>query len=158
MHPLVEVEYAKFIRFFPDKQLREKFSTILENFTFNSDTQALAVNIQHSDTKFARFNAEKSFLFTDSTQYDREKFVQLLHFLKPWRKGRFQFDDIKIEGEWDCFLKWQRFCDHIDLSDKSVLDIGAGNGYYALQMLRDKPRFLLALEPSQRFFFCNINY
>jgi tRNA (mo5U34)-methyltransferase len=42
---------------------------------------------------------------------------------------------VRIDTEWRSDLKWSRLCEHIDLTDKLVLDVGCGNGYYLYRML-----------------------
>ena len=54
--------------------------------------------------------------------------------LSPWRKGPFNIFSIFIDTEWRSDWKWSRIAPHINLKDKLVLDIGCGNGYYALRM------------------------
>jgi tRNA (mo5U34)-methyltransferase len=73
----------------------------------------------------------------------------LLKSLSPWRKGPFQIRQIYIDSEWRSEMKWNRILPHLpDLSGKSVLDIGGGNGYYALEMAKYSPRFVLNCDPS----------
>ena len=56
----------------------------------------------------------------------------------PWRKGPFMFNQLKLDSEWQCDLKWQRIKKHIKpLKNKTVLDVGAGNGYFTLRMSMD---------------------
>jgi Protein of unknown function (DUF1698). len=57
--------------------------------------------------------------------------INALEKLLPWRKGPFMFNQLKLDSEWQCDLKWQRIKKHIKpLKNKTVLDVGAGNGYF----------------------------
>jgi tRNA (mo5U34)-methyltransferase len=78
----------------------------------------------------------------------RAELKALLMSLRPWRKGPFQVGDILIDSEWRCDLKWLRLQDRISpLTDRLVLDVGCGNGYYALRMLGAGARMVLAIDP-----------
>ena len=74
---------------------------------------------------------------------------ELLLQLMPWRKGPFRINDTYIDSEWDSGKKWERFQQlNIDLKDKSILDVGSGNGYYAFRMLGMGADKILCLEPN----------
>ena len=74
---------------------------------------------------------------------------ELLLQLMPWRKGPFRINDTYIDSEWDSGKKWERFQQlNIDLKDKSILDVGSGNGYYAFKMLGMGADKILCLEPN----------
>ena len=67
--------------------------------------------------------------------------------LQPWRKGPFDLFGVRIDSEWRSNLKWDRLAPHIDLSGKSVLDVGSGNGYYGWRMLAAGARRVVGLDP-----------
>lgn len=69
----------------------------------------------------------------------------------PWRKGPFEFLGLKIDTEWRSDWKWDRIADAVDLSDKSVIDVGCGNGYYGWRMLGAGASMVLGLDPILRF-------
>ena len=74
---------------------------------------------------------------------------ELLLQLSPWRKGPFMLGDIEIDAEWRSDLKWARIKDAIEpLDGRSVLDVGCGNGYYALQMGSAGARAVLGIDPT----------
>ena len=77
--------------------------------------------------------------------------TQLEHGLKalcPWRKGPFSVFGIDIDAEWRSDWKWARIAPHLgDLRNCNVLDIGCGNGYYALRMQGLGARLVLGVEP-----------
>lgn len=66
----------------------------------------------------------------------------------PWRKGPFDFFGIHIDTEWRSDLKWERVRPHINLKNKSVLDLGCGNGYYLWRMLGEGAGLVLGIDPS----------
>lgn len=73
----------------------------------------------------------------------------LLLQLSPWRKGPFDVGDIHIDTEWRSDLKWARVKDAIlPLNHRNVLDVGCGNGYYALQMRKAGAQFVLGVDPT----------
>ena len=73
--------------------------------------------------------------------------------LSPWRKGPFDIFSIHVDSEWRSDWKWSRIAPHIKLKDKLVLDIGCGNGYYALRIQGMKAKLVLGLDPSWHYVF-----
>ncbi|MCB1584544.1 MAG: tRNA 5-methoxyuridine(34)/uridine 5-oxyacetic acid(34) synthase CmoB [Xanthomonadales bacterium] len=69
--------------------------------------------------------------------------------LHPWRKGPFQIGDTFVDAEWRSNLKWERLLKALpELTGRTVLDIGCGNGYYLMKMAKYNPRLLLGIEPG----------
>jgi tRNA (mo5U34)-methyltransferase len=69
--------------------------------------------------------------------------------LSPWRKGPFKIGNVVIDAEWQSDLKWNRLQDGIaPLDDRNVLDVGCGNGYYALQMWAAGARSVVGIDPT----------
>ena len=74
---------------------------------------------------------------------------QGLQALCPWRKGPFDVFGIDIDAEWRSDWKWARIAPHLgSLQNCNVLDIGCGNGYYAMRMQGLGARLVLGLEPT----------
>ena len=74
---------------------------------------------------------------------------ELLLGLSPWRKGPFQVGGIDIDSEWRSDIKWQRCAAAIEpLEGRAVLDVGSGNGYYALQMRDAGARAVIGVDPT----------
>ena len=74
---------------------------------------------------------------------------ELLLQLSPWRKGPFDLAGIHIDTEWRSDLKWQRLQDKVaPLTNRNVLDVGCGNGYYALQMRRAGANSVIGVDPT----------
>ncbi|GAB5404211.1 MAG: tRNA 5-methoxyuridine(34)/uridine 5-oxyacetic acid(34) synthase CmoB [Aureliella sp.] len=65
----------------------------------------------------------------------------------PWRKGPFRIFGVEIDTEWRSNLKWDRIAEQVEFKDKTVLDVGCGNGYYGWRMLNAGARFVLGCEP-----------
>ncbi len=66
---------------------------------------------------------------------------------RPWRKGPFDLFGIDIDTEWRSDWKWNRLRDHVELRDRSVLDVGCGNGYFGWQMLAAGATRIIGLDP-----------
>lgn len=80
---------------------------------------------------------------------DAESLRNLLLGLSPWRKGPFRVGDVVIDAEWRSDLKWARVVNAIrPLADERVLDVGCGNGYYALQMRKAGARLVVGIDPT----------
>ncbi len=74
---------------------------------------------------------------------------ELLLELSPWRKGPFTLAGVEIDSEWRSDLKWARLRDAIGpLGNRNVLDVGSGNGYYALQMREAGARAVIGVDPT----------
>jgi tRNA (mo5U34)-methyltransferase len=89
----------------------------------------------------------------DISAKQRILLVAQLKELCPWRKGPFNIFGIHIDTEWRSDWKWSRIAPHINLQDKLVLDIGCGNGYYALRMQAVGASLVLGLDPSWHYTF-----
>ena len=73
----------------------------------------------------------------------------LLLQLAPWRKGPFDVGGVHIDAEWRSDMKWQRFAGAIEpLAGRRVLDVGCGNGYYALRMADAGASAVLGIDPT----------
>ncbi len=72
----------------------------------------------------------------------------LLKQLSPWRKGPFEIGGVTIDAEWRSDLKWQRLADKIaPLDGRDVLDVGCGNGFYALAMRSAGAATVIGVDP-----------
>ena len=89
----------------------------------------------------------------DWTPQDSVETKDMLLKLVPWRKGPFLINDVFIDSEWCSHFKWDRFLElNVDLNDKTVLDVGSGNGYYGFRMLGLGAKEVLCLEPNLTHF------
>jgi len=89
---------------------------------------------------------------TDIEQSARDKLEQDLRILMPWRKGPFSVFGLDINTEWHSDWKWDRLQPHIaPLNGKHVLDIGCGNGYYALRSFGQGADLVIGVDPGQKY-------
>lgn len=80
--------------------------------------------------------------------------ITKLKALMPWRKGPFSFFGIDINTEWNSALKWQRMLSlDLDFTDKNILDIGCGNGFFMWQMLNQGSKSIIGVDPSWLFYW-----
>ena len=83
---------------------------------------------------------------------DTERLRELLMGLHPWRKGPLLLDEVEIDTEWRSDWKWARVKDAIaPLDGRNVLDVGSGNGYYALQMRKAGATTVIGVDPTLLF-------
>jgi len=88
----------------------------------------------------------------DLINLNQQQIEKLLKSLLPWRKGPFNFFGINIDSEWQCNQKWQRAQKFLpELKDKTILDVGCGNGYYMLRMLGDGANSVIGVDPTLIF-------
>lgn len=88
----------------------------------------------------------------DLEQSVRDELEQKLRLLMPWRKGPFSLFGLDINTEWHSDWKWDRVQPHIDsLKGKHVLDIGCGNGYYALRSYGQGADLVVGIDPGQKY-------
>ena len=90
--------------------------------------------------------------FDDCEQTTRDELEQHLRLLMPWRKGPFSVFGLDINTEWHSDWKWDRVQPHIDsLKGKHILDIGCGNGYYALRSYGQGADLVVGIDPGQKY-------
>lgn len=72
--------------------------------------------------------------------------------LIPWRKGPFKLFGLNINTEWRSDWKWDRVLPHLDsLQNRTVLDVGCGNGYHCLRSFGAGAKRVIGIDPSPRF-------
>lgn len=70
----------------------------------------------------------------------------------PWRKGPFKFFGQTIESEWRSFKKWDRLLEFITpLKDRTILDVGCGNGYHMWRMMGEGAKQVIGIDPCALF-------
>ena len=85
----------------------------------------------------------------ETTDEQSDKRRELLLSLVPWRKGPFDVGGVHIDSEWQSDLKWDRLKDAITpLAGRNVLDVGSGNGYYALRMREAGAQWVIGIDPT----------
>ena len=86
------------------------------------------------------------------TREEYDRIETAFRALIPWRKGPFDLFGLPIDTEWRSDWKWQRLLPHISpLQNRTVLDVGCGNGYHALRIFGEGARRVLGIDPSPRF-------
>ncbi|MEO0998229.1 MAG: tRNA 5-methoxyuridine(34)/uridine 5-oxyacetic acid(34) synthase CmoB, partial [Pseudomonadota bacterium] len=75
--------------------------------------------------------------------------VAALRELIPWRKGPLELYGQAIDTEWASNLKWRRIEAALgELAGRRVLDVGCGNGYFALRTIGAGAAAVLGIDPS----------
>jgi tRNA (mo5U34)-methyltransferase len=88
----------------------------------------------------------------DCDQSVRNELEEHLRLLMPWRKGPVSILGLDINTEWHSDWKWARVQPHIaSLKGKHVLDIGCGNGYYALRSYGQGADLVVGIDPGQKY-------
>lgn len=86
------------------------------------------------------------------TDAERQILTEKLMCLRPWRKGPFDLFGLDIDTEWRSDWKWDRLKSHIaPLQDRSVLDIGCGNGYHCWRMAGEGARIVIGADSHLLF-------
>jgi tRNA (mo5U34)-methyltransferase len=99
----------------------------------------------HGD--FARWRAALAQL--PGAENDPDRLKPALLELAPWRKGPFDLGGVRIDSEWRSDLKWARLGAAIEpLAGRAVLDVGSGNGYYALRMRESGAGLVVGIDPT----------
>ena len=104
-------------------------------------------------THSTNFNTNRVTATTECTNSAQKKLIHsALMKLTPWRKGPFEIDGLFIDSEWRSWLKWDRIKDHISpLTNRNVLDVGCGNGYYGYRMLGAGAKTVVGIDPGVLF-------
>lgn len=83
---------------------------------------------------------------------DSKELENTLKQLSPWRKGPYKINDVLIDTEWHSDWKWSRIKNHISpLHNRTILDIGCGNGYHCWRMYGAGARLVIGVDPSRLF-------
>ena len=86
--------------------------------------------------------------------YEKTDLAQIENAVKaliPWRKGPLNIVNMQIDSEWRSDMKWDRVVDYMDWSEKKVLDVGCGNGYFGFRAIGAGARSVLGLDSSILF-------
>lgn len=88
------------------------------------------------------------------TKFEQKNIIKLLQNLKPWRKGPFFLYNFKINAEWQSNLKWNRISPYISsLVNRTVLDVGCGNGYYMWRMIGMGAKLVVGIDPNHLYLY-----
>ena len=94
---------------------------------------------------------DKGVILTGDT--DEAVMHDALKRLMPWRKGTFTFSETFVDTELKSCLKWDRVSQHLDLTNKNILDVGCGNGYYGYRMLGKGAKNVIGVDPNWLFLY-----
>jgi tRNA (mo5U34)-methyltransferase len=90
---------------------------------------------------------------------DVESSLKQLH---PWRKGPYHIGYTHLNTEWRSDWKWDRVVQHLSpLEDRTILDVGCGNGYHCWRMAGEGAKLVIGIDPSPLFicqFFAMKNF
>ena len=100
-----------------------------------------------------KIDLKNSVSVTGSIDNDTQKNIhRLLHELIPWRKGPYSIHGTEIDTEWHSDWKWDRVLPHLaPLKNRTILDVGCGNGYHCWRMLGEGAERVIGIDPSPRF-------
>ncbi len=116
--------------------------------------QEILSNLPEITASTLELNADKIQIgiSQDCDESQTQQLEKQLKHLHPWRKGPYDLFGIPIDTEWHSDWKWQRIQPHISpLKNRSVLDVGCGNGYHMWRMLGEGARLVIGADPSQFF-------
>jgi tRNA (mo5U34)-methyltransferase len=86
------------------------------------------------------------------SQQQQDTLTGLLKEFHPWRKGPFLLHGVTIDAEWRSDLKWRRIAGAVTpLENRTVLDVGCGNGYYGWRMLGEGAKLVVGIDPTRLF-------
>ena len=83
----------------------------------------------------------------DAGEEAREALRGVLEALHPWRKGPFELFGVEVDAEWRSERKFARLA-AVPFEGARVLDVGCGNGYYALRMLGAGAASVIGADPG----------
>lgn len=85
----------------------------------------------------------------DGSRSQLSLLTELFMEFQPWRKGPFSLFGININTEWRSDWKWDRLKNHIaPLKNKTVLDVGCGNGYHCLRIKGAGAERVIGIDPT----------
>jgi tRNA (mo5U34)-methyltransferase len=113
----------------------------------------LLINLPASNAPMLKLDTDEVTIADDSlTATDHDRILESLQRLIPWRKGPFRICGIELDAEWRSDLKWNRLRERIaPLERRNVLDVGCGNGYYALRMRGAGANLVIGVDPTMLF-------
>jgi len=106
------------------------------------------VNIEQVDLNSSAVTVSDSKISDTEQKNIKNLFQQLM----PWRKGPYDVCGVHINTEWRSDWKWDRLEKHIQpLKNRTVLDVGCGNGYHGWRMLGAGAELVVGIDPSALF-------
>tara|TARA_A100001015_G_scaffold121784_1_gene135038 strand:+ start:2396 stop:3355 length:960 start_codon:yes stop_codon:yes gene_type:complete len=136
--------------FFNEEDLISFVKSLKEKLSNNNVYRLIDLLDQLKKDQKTNWNIKNGCIEITSKTKPTEEFLN--NFI-PWRKGPFKINDIFIDTEWKCNKKWQRIINHINLENKTVLDIGCGSGYFLFLMKHHGARQVIGIDPMELFYF-----
>ena len=107
-------------------------------------TLELLPSIRSSNTRFGdTIQVGKS---DDLSTVEGDALDRAIDLLIPWRKGPLNLFGREIDTEWRSDFKWARLCSHLQWHEKTVLDVGCGNGYFGFRALDAGAKSVLGID------------
>lgn len=112
-----------------------------------SRTAHFGVDSCDLQAQYVAFNKESPL-----TESQAKMIMGVYKDLMPWRKGPYNLFGVPAHTEWQSFMKWERLLPYITpLKDRSILDVGCGNGYHMWRMLGAGAARVTGIDPCALF-------
>ena len=97
-------------------------------------------------------SAVKSDRTSPLSEGEKQRIIQHLKQLMPWRKGPYHLFGIHIDCEWRSDFKWDRVLPHLaPLQGRTILDVGCGSGYHMWRMVGEGAKMVVGIDPTELF-------
>ncbi len=135
------------------EELKTITANVIENINQGDLNRWMSAHEQLPSAVGYSIDSEQGPFSVDFSQAMPQQFYQILELklmeLHPWRKGPFLIGECLVDSEWQSNIKWSRLVKGLpDIENKTVLDVGCGNGYYLMKMAQYRPKLLLGIEPG----------
>lgn len=130
-------------------KLKQITEHVIDNINQGDLTRWLEAYDSLPDAQNTEWQQGEAAVTVSSVDLNTRQVKTSLQGLIPWRKGPFQVGDVYVDSEWRSDFKWQRLQKCLpELKNRTVLDVGCGNGYYMFKMAEQKPKLLIGVEPG----------
>ena len=135
------------IKFYNIKEIKDSLNLVNMDHWLND--LLILIDNRLSKKNHGHFDKWKQVIKSLSEDNTSDENKNLLMQLSPWRKGPFEIDNITIDSEWRSDKKWSRIKKaNIAFTGKNILDVGCGNGYFALNMRSAGAKSVIGIDPS----------
>tara|TARA_B100001057_G_scaffold500546_1_gene616231 strand:- start:6114 stop:7031 length:918 start_codon:yes stop_codon:yes gene_type:complete len=135
------------IKFYNIKEIKDSLNLVNMDHWLND--LLILIDNRLSKKNHGHFDKWKQVIKSLSEDNTSDENKNLLMQLSPWRKGPFEIDNITIDSEWRSDKKWSRIKKaNIAFTGKNILDVGCGNGYFALNMRLAGAKSVIGIDPS----------
>jgi tRNA (mo5U34)-methyltransferase len=157
------VDYSELVTFLDSKLDNKNFSRIIEKLpkdflhAFNHGDFPAWVEALHAlpDLTPDSWDLQDTVRIGSASQCNdeqRQKLKETMLKIHPWRKGPFELFGLQMNTEWRSDWKWDRLKEQIaPLENRTVLDVGCGNGYHCWRMAGAGARFVLGVDSHLLF-------